>query len=90
MDLHAALSGRAEGVPTIVMAHQPWAAVEAVMWEDVRLVLSGHTHAGQFLPMTGLVYLFNPFFAGLYQPQPGVFVYVSAGSFYVSETRGSF
>ncbi len=82
MDLHAALSGRQEGVPTIVLAHQPWAAVEAIMWKDVRLVLSGHTHGGQILPATPLVYLFNPFFVGLYQPQPDVYVHVNPGTFY--------
>ena len=82
MDLHSALSGRGKGVPTIVMAHQPWAAVEAVMWEDVRLVLSGHTHAGQVLPIMFLVYVYNPYFVGLYEPHPGVYVYVNPGSLY--------
>ncbi len=82
MDLHAALSGRQKGIPTIVLAHQPWAAVEAIMWEDVRLVLSGHTHAGQMFPTIIPVYLYNPFLVGLYEPQPGVFVYVSPGTLY--------
>ena len=82
MDLRAALSGRSEGVPTIVLAHQPWAAVEVIMWDDVQLVLSGHTHGGQFFPMAPLVYFYNPFFCGLYEPRPDVFVYVNPGSFY--------
>ena len=82
MDLGSALSGRREGVPTVVMAHQPWAAVEALMWSDVRLVLSGHTHAGQIFPMAPFVYLYNPFFVGLYQPSPDVYVYVSPGTLY--------
>ena len=80
MDIHRALSGRHHGVPTIVLAHQPMAAAEAVMWDDVRLVLSGHTHAGQILPMMLPVYLYNPFFAGLYNPKKDVYVYVSAGT----------
>ena len=82
MDLSKALSGRQEGVPTIVMAHQPVAAAMAVTWNDVHLVLSGHTHGGQLFPLMIPVYLYNPFFAGLYQPFPGVYVYVSAGSCY--------
>ncbi len=82
MDLHTALSGRKEGVPTIVLAHQPWAAVEAIMWNDVRLVLSGHTHGGQIFPAIPFIYLYNPFFVGLYEPRPSVFVHVSPGTVY--------
>ncbi len=82
MDLHSALSGRTLGVPTVVLAHQPWAAAEAIMWDDVRLVLSGHTHAGQILPMMLPTYLYNPFFVGLYQPHPQVYVYVNPGTVY--------
>lgn len=82
MDIESALNGRTKGVPTVVMAHQPKAAVETIQWSDVRLTLAGHTHAGQFLPFALLVYLFNPFFVGLYEPRPGVFVYVSPGTVY--------
>ena len=82
MDLHTALSGRQKGIPTIVLAHQPWAATEAIMWNDVRLVLSGHTHAGQIFPWMIFAWVYNPYFVGLYEPRPGVFVYVSPGSLY--------
>ena len=82
MDLKAALSSRMEGVPTVVLAHQPKAAMEAVKWKDVQLVLSGHTHAGQIILWALFAYLGNPLFVGLYEPQPGVFVYVSPGSLY--------
>lgn len=82
MDLEAALSSRTEGVPTVVLAHQPTAAVQATKWRDVQLVLSGHTHAGQIIFWALFVYLSNPFFVGLYEPQPGVFVYVSPGAVY--------
>ena len=82
MDIHRALSGRTKSVPTIVLAHQPLAALEAIYWDSVRLVLSGHTHAGQIFPMMLPVYLYNPFFAGLYQPLNDVYVYVSAGTNY--------
>ena len=82
MDIHSALSGRTPGIPTVVLAHQPKAAAEAIMWDNVKLVLSGHTHAGQILPLMFLTYLYNPFFVGLYQPHPGVYVYVNPGTVY--------
>ena len=82
MNIHSALSGRTEGIPTVVLAHQPRAAAEAMMWKDVRLVLSGHTHAGQILPMMPFVYLYNPFFVGLYEPRDNVYVYVNPGTVY--------
>ena len=49
------------GVPTVVMAHQPKAAAEAIVLDDVRLVLAGHTHAGQIFPWNVAIYLGNPF-----------------------------
>ena len=82
MDIPAALTGRTKGVPTIVLAHQPRAAAKAIVWDDVRLVLSGHTHAGQFFPWMMVIYLVNPFFVGLYQPMPDVYVYVNPGTLY--------
>ena len=50
MDIPAVLTGRTKDIPTIVLAHQPRAAAKAIVWDDVRLVLSGHTHGGQFFP----------------------------------------
>ena len=82
MDIHAALTGRTKGIPTIVLAHQPRAAAEAIVWDDVRLVLSGHTHGGQFFPWMMFIYFYNPFFVGLYQPMPDVYVYVNPGTLY--------
>lgn len=82
MDIHRALSGRTKHIPTIVLAHQPRAAAEAIHWNDVRLVLSGHTHAGQIFPLMIPVYLYNPYFVGLYEPLSHVYVYVSSGTHY--------
>ncbi|MFO1053839.1 MAG: metallophosphoesterase [Planctomycetota bacterium] len=45
-DMHAALRGRREGEPTILLAHQPDHFPEAAE-HGVDLVLSGHTHGGQ-------------------------------------------
>ena len=59
MDIHKALSGRTEKTPTIVLAHQPRAAAEAIHWNDVKLVLSRHTHAGQILPLMLPMYILS-------------------------------
>jgi predicted MPP superfamily phosphohydrolase len=45
-DLEAALRDRPEGVPTILLAHDP-DEFRAAAKRDVDLVLSGHTHGGQ-------------------------------------------
>jgi len=37
-----------EWIPTIVLAHQPAAAAEAIEWEDVRLGRSGMANNGHF------------------------------------------
>ena len=74
MDLDAALSTRTKGIPTVVMAHQPSAALRTLDWSDVRLILSGHTHGGQFLSFcTGSLVYKTLSFVGLYEPRPGVF-----------------
>lgn len=82
MNLMKALAFRTKGTPTIVLAHQPKAAMEAVEWRDVRLVLAGHTHAGQFFPLSVIIYFLNPLFVGLYEPRPRAFVYVNPGTVY--------
>jgi predicted MPP superfamily phosphohydrolase len=45
-DMDAALSGRVEGVPTVLLAHEPERFRDAAK-RGVELVLSGHTHGGQ-------------------------------------------
>ena len=81
MDIHSALGGRVKDHTTILIAHQPSAMKEALEW-GVELILGGHTHGGQFFPVCIPVYLFNPFFAGLYQPTDNTYVYVNTGTFY--------
>ena len=43
--------------------------------------LAGHTHGGQFFPASILIYLYNPFYAGLYEYRNSL-VYVSQGAVY--------
>lgn len=82
MKLAAALNGYDNKRTTILLAHQPNAAKQALsQYPDIDLVLSGHTHGGQFFPLSVPVYLGNPFFAGLYHYN-GTYVYVSSGTFY--------
>ena len=52
IDFKHALSGREEGIPTIVLAHQPSATLKAIEWKDVGLVLSGRSRKSQFLVAT--------------------------------------
>lgn len=85
--------GAAEGCPSdtpiVMLAHQPKAAKLSIKkLPRVDLVLSGHTHGGQFFPVHIPVYLANPYFAGLYKVTPDTHVYVSRGlRFYGAPTR---
>ena len=82
--LAAALNGIKSTDMTILLAHQPHAAKQALsLFPNIDLVLSGHTHGGQFYPLSIPVYVGNPFFAGLYNYN-GSYVYVSSGTFYYS------
>lgn len=84
MKLPQALSGRHDKFPTILLAHQPWAARQALKeYQDIDLILSGHTHGGQFFPMHIPIYFYNPFFSGLYKEKE-TFVYVSSGTYFYS------
>lgn len=82
MKLAEALSAKLDKYPTILLAHQPRAAQQALMqFAGIDLILCGHTHGGQFFPFNILVYFFNPFFSGLYK-QKDTFVYVSSGTYF--------
>lgn len=69
-DLAAALREKPEGVPTLLLAHDPASFPEAVA-RGVELTLSGHTHAGQIgLPFPDAANLgraFHRYTAGLYR-----------------------
>jgi hypothetical protein len=65
-DIAKAFEGVAEGVPRVLLAHQPAEARNAAPL-GVALVLSGHTHAGQFIPFNLLTKLAQPLLGGLYR-----------------------
>ncbi|XP_038078330.1 transmembrane protein with metallophosphoesterase domain-like [Patiria miniata] len=82
-DLDKALDGTDSDHAIILLAHQPRAAKQAVQSQyDISLILSGHTHGGQMFPVNIAAYLTNPYFAGIYQPKEGTYVYVSSGTWY--------
>jgi len=66
--------------PSIVLSHQPL-NYPRLAELDVGLVLSGHTHGGQFWPFAWLSRRFYPFNAGHYR--------IGASHFYVSRGTGT-
>jgi predicted MPP superfamily phosphohydrolase len=79
-DLSRALEGRDESRELVLLAHQPRAVLEGAE-RGVGLQLSGHTHAGQLWPWRYMVYLQQPFVAGLGRLK-NTQIYVSAGTGY--------
>lgn len=79
-DLPRALEGRDPKRELILLAHQPKAILEAAAL-GVGLQLSGHTHGGQIWPWTYLVYLQQPYVAGLHRHGEAQ-IYVSRGTGY--------
>jgi predicted MPP superfamily phosphohydrolase len=79
-DLPKALEGRDVTRALVLLAHQPKAIVEAAE-RGVDLVLSGHTHGGQFIPWNFAVRLQQPYVAGLHTHGTAQ-IYVSEGTGY--------
>jgi predicted MPP superfamily phosphohydrolase len=74
-----------EGAPddccaTILLAHQPRSIYGAAA-AGYDLMISGHTHGGQYFPMNLLVYLAQPYVAGL-ERHEDTWIYVSRGTGY--------
>ena len=63
-DLDAALDGRNDAVPVVLLAHQP-VMVEQAKAAGVDLQLSGHTHGGQLWPFDYAIRLDQPSVEGL-------------------------
>jgi predicted MPP superfamily phosphohydrolase len=76
-DLDAALDGRDDDVPVVLLAHQP-VQVEQARAAGVDLQLSGHTHGGQLWPFDYAVRLDQPVVEGWSQ-QGSTQLYVTAG-----------
>lgn len=76
----AARARAPEGVPSVLLAHQPRSASAAAA-AGFDLQISGHTHGGQFWPWNLFVPLQQPFVAGLHRVGR-LWVYVSRGTGY--------
>jgi len=79
-DLPRALDRRDPNRELVLLAHQPRAVIQAAEL-GVGLQLSGHTHGGQIWPWTYMVYLQQPFVAGLGR-EKDTHIYVSRGTGY--------
>ncbi|MCO7222509.1 metallophosphoesterase [Klenkia sp. PcliD-1-E] len=79
-DLDAALDGRDDTRPVVLLAHQP-VQVEQARAAGVDLQLSGHTHGGQLWPFDYAVLLDQPAVEGLSR-QGDTQLYVTAGAGY--------
>ncbi|PIK33245.1 putative transmembrane protein [Apostichopus japonicus] len=67
-------------MPVVLLTHQPSAAKQAILTDQkFDLILSGHTHGGQFFPVSLVVYLSVPYFYGLYHVKESTYLYVSSG-----------
>ena len=77
-DLPAALDGVPEGVPVILVAHQPKEVREAAA-AGVDLQLSGHTHGGQIWPFHLIVRVEQGALQGLSTHAPGTQLYTTRG-----------
>jgi predicted MPP superfamily phosphohydrolase len=75
-----ALAGSPVGLPRVLLAHQPRTAPAAAS-AGFDLQLSGHTHGGQFWPWNLLVFLQQPYTAGLHR-LGDLWVYTSRGTGY--------
>jgi hypothetical protein len=81
-DLALALAGRPDGMTTLLLSHDPRIFAQAAR-NDVDLILSGHTHAGQIavpfaVETLNLSRLTTPYSAGLYH-QGRSTLYVNSG-----------
>jgi predicted MPP superfamily phosphohydrolase len=79
-DLDAALDGRDDATPVVLLAHQPW-MVEQARAAGVGLQLSGHTHGGQLWPFDYAIRLDQPSVEGLTQ-HGDTQLYVTSGAGY--------
>ncbi len=78
-DLKAALAGHDPDRARVLLAHRPNPIVEAAK-HRVGLQLSGHTHGGQFFPVTVIAELVHPYNRGLHQHSEDTWIYVSRGA----------
>lgn len=80
-DPHASLQGAPQVDFKMILAHQPKSCEDAAQ-AGYDLQLSGHTHAGQFIPFNLLAVWAQPYFKGLNRHKDKLWVYVNQGTGY--------
>ncbi len=80
IDPHKAMAGIPEGIPVLMLAHQPGTA-ELTEGLSIDLMFCGHTHGGQYVPFSLAASRVHKYLAGLYQ-QGDMQVYVNRGTGY--------
>ncbi len=75
-----ALENAPAGSTKVLLAHQPKSIFEAAK-AGCDLMISGHTHGGQFFPWNYMVALDQPYVSGLHKHN-GTHIYVSKGTGY--------
>ncbi len=78
-DLEKAQKGRSSKNFSILLSHQPQIVDQAAQ-ANIDLVLSGHTHGGQFWPWGHIVSRVMPYLKGLHQHSFRTQIYVSEGA----------
>lgn len=78
-DVKSAFDQAPTDAARILLAHQPASIYEAHA-ESCDLMLSGHTHGGQYFPFTLMVDWFNPYSKGLALHRERTWVYVNTGT----------
>jgi predicted MPP superfamily phosphohydrolase len=78
-DHGAALDGAEEGLPVLLLAHQP-KQIDGAVAHGVDLQLSGHTHGGQIWPFHLLVRVDQPVLQGLSRHGERTQLYTSRGT----------
>ncbi|KAI6225705.1 hypothetical protein M3Y95_00725300 [Aphelenchoides besseyi] len=82
VDVAKAISDCPTNSTIVLLAHQPNLASMIIRSSprNIDLILSGHTHGGQFYIFWLIAYLQNAFLRGLYlEPKTGTQIFVSAG-----------
>ncbi|MCP4157484.1 MAG: metallophosphoesterase [bacterium] len=77
-DLKEAMKGVDKKSPVVLLSHRPFYFDEARSM-GVDLQLSGHTHAGQILPIVLFVRMYYRYPYGLYEKE-GAYIYTSCGT----------
>ena len=77
-DLRAALANPTPDRPVVLLSHQV-RVIDRAADAGVGLVISGHNHGGQIWPWGLIVYLQQPFLAGLHR-RSGCWAYISQGA----------